>query len=73
MDTGVKVLINTKDDNGNNIAEYGYITRRLNSQLYEIWVESSQSTYLLSPQEFTEINSNPYPPEDLYGQRNKIR
>ncbi len=55
MSIGVKVLINTKDGNGHTITEYGYITRRLNSQLYEIWSESSQVTYLLSPEEFTEI------------------
>lgn len=55
MGIGIKVLINTKDDKGHIITEYGYITRRLNAQLYEIWGESSQVTFLLSPDEFTEI------------------
>jgi hypothetical protein len=71
MTIGVRVLIDTKDGNNYPIREYGYITRRLNAQLYEIWGESSQVTYLLSPQEFTEINTNLS--EDLYGKRNKIR
>lgn len=55
MSIGVKVIINTKDDNNHIITEYGYIVRRLNAHLYEVWGESSQTTYLLSPEEFTEI------------------
>lgn len=72
MPTGVRVLINTNDGNNHAITEYGYITRRLNSQLYEIWGESSQITYLLSPQEFTEIKED-QGEYHLYGLRNKIQ
>ena len=72
MTNGVRVLIDTNDDHNCPIIEYGYITRRLNSQLYEIWGESSQETYLLSPQEFTEINEI-QGEKSLYGLRNKIR
>lgn len=71
MTTGVRVLINTKDNNDNPIVEYGYITRRLNAQLYEVWGDPSKITYLLSPKEFTEITSDKE--GDLYGIRNKIR
>lgn len=71
MTNGVRVLIDTNDDHNRPIIEYGYITRRLNSQLYEIWGESSQETYLLSPKEFTEIASDKE--GGLYGIRNKIR
>jgi hypothetical protein len=55
MGVGVKVLIKTKDEKGHNITEYGYIVRRLNAQVYEVWGESSQSIFLLSPEEFTEL------------------
>lgn len=58
MTTGVKVLINIKNTEGDTVSEYGYITRRLNGHLYEIWVEKSQTTYLLSPQEFIEITDD---------------
>lgn len=57
MATGIKVLINTKDDNNHAITEYGYIMRRLNAQLYEIYGESSQVIYHLTPEEFTEVNN----------------
>jgi hypothetical protein len=56
MSIGVRVIINTKDDNNNPVTEYGYIVRRLNAHLYEIWGESSQIIFFLSPEEFTEIN-----------------
>lgn len=56
MSIGVKVLINTKDGNGHTITEYGYIMRRLNAHLYEIYGEGSQIIYRLSPEEFTEIS-----------------
>ena len=57
MATGIKVLIDTKDDTGYRITGYGYITRRINAQLYEVWIESSNETYLLSPNEFTETQT----------------
>lgn len=72
MSAGVRVLIDTNDGNSHTITEYGYITRRLNSQLYEIWGESSQVTYLLSPQEFTEIKED-QGGSHLYGMRDKIQ
>jgi hypothetical protein len=52
--TGVKVQINTKDDNQNEIKGDGYICRRLNSELYEIWSEELQTILLLSTKEFEE-------------------
>ena len=56
MAIGIKVLINTKDDNNHTITEYGYIMRRLNAHLYEIYGESSQTVYQLTTEEFTEIS-----------------
>lgn len=57
-DAGVKVLINTKDEKGRDICDYGYITRRINAQVYEIWSESYQTVFLLHPEEFTEVNKD---------------
>jgi hypothetical protein len=57
MSTGIRVLIETKDDRGRHITGYGYITRRINAQLYEVWIESSNETYLLSPNEFIETQT----------------
>lgn len=57
MSEGIKVLIDTKDDTGCLITGYGYITRRINAQLYEVWIESSNEIYLLSPNEFTETQT----------------
>lgn len=54
-DVGVKVLINTKDINGNIISGDGYILRRLNVDIYEIWAESLQSVLILDKEDFTEI------------------
>jgi hypothetical protein len=54
---GIKVLINTKDGNNRAITEYGYIMRRLNAHLYEIFGESSQVIYHLTPEEFTEVTN----------------
>lgn len=48
-DFGVKVLIKETE-------EYGYITRRLDSQNYEIWTESEKEL-TLGPSEFIEIKS----------------
>lgn len=56
MPIGVKVLIDTKDGNGQTITEYGYIMRRLNAHLYEIYGENSQVVYQLTPDEFTELS-----------------
>lgn len=53
---GVKVLIDTKDDNNHKICDYGYILRRINTHAYEVWAESLQSLFILSPEEFVEIN-----------------
>lgn len=55
MGMGVKVLINVKNDNGTFNTEYGYILRRLNCDLYEIWGETSQSVLWLSREEFKEL------------------
>ena len=55
MSQGSKVLINTKDGNNHDVCDYGYIVRRMNAQLYEIWSETYQVSMLLSPEEFTEI------------------
>ena len=55
MGVGVKVLINVKDHDGEVNTEYGYIMRRLNADLYEIYGESSQVVFWLSKSEFTEL------------------
>jgi len=34
--------------------KYGYITRRINVDLYEIWNKDENTTHLLSRSEFTE-------------------
>lgn len=69
MTDGIKVLITIKNDNGEAINELGFITRRINAHLYEIYSETSGILFILSPDEFKEINK----PQDLYGIRNKIR
>lgn len=69
MTDGVRVLIKTKNNFGKDIKEYGYITRRINAHLYEIYGETSKILFQLSPDEFKEINNG----LDLYGIRNKIR
>lgn len=68
MTEGVRVLINTKSDSGESIKEYGYITRRINAHLYEVYGETSNTLFNLSPEEFKEITEG----KDLYGIRNKI-
>lgn len=68
MTDGIKVLINTKNDAGQVIKEYGYITRRINAHLYEVYGETSNVLFSLSPDEFKEITEG----KDLYGIRNKI-
>lgn len=52
--SGVKVVINTFDENQNKINGEGYICRRLNSDLYEVWSEELHTILLLSPEEFEE-------------------
>jgi hypothetical protein len=69
MSNGVKVLIKIKDEQGNQVVEYGYILRRMNAQCYHIVGESSDKEYFLSKDEFQEIEENNL----LYGIRNKIR
>ena len=68
MTDGIRVLINTKNDTGQAITEYGYITRRLNAHLYEVYGETSKTLFSLSPDEFKEIIEGKH----LYGIRNKI-
>ena len=68
MTYGVRVLINTKNNSGEKIQEYGYITRRINAHLYEVYGETSNVLFNLSPEEFKEITEG----KDLYGIRNKI-
>jgi hypothetical protein len=46
-DFGVKVFVK-------NTGEFGYIVRRLNSQTYEIWLESKKEL-ILDINEFVEI------------------
>lgn len=55
---GIKVLIDTKDENSHKICDYGYILKRLNSNTYEVWAESLQSLLILHPDEFAEIKEN---------------
>jgi hypothetical protein len=50
-----KVVINAKDDKGKDVCDYGYILRRINAHLYEIWAETYQTLFLLSPEDFKEI------------------
>jgi len=38
--------------------EYGYILRRLNADSYEVWLESADSTVVLSPKEFVEVEDD---------------
>lgn len=49
---GIKVKIKTLDSNQNKI---GYICRRLNSDLYEIWIKDSNSLLLLEKKDFIEL------------------
>ena len=69
MSSGVTVLINPKDDKGNQVLEKGYIVRRLDAHCYHIVGESSNKEYYLSKDEFQEIEENHF----LYGIRDKIR
>lgn len=55
---GVKVLIDTKDENNHRICDYGYILRRLNAHTYEVWAETLQSLLFLTPEDFTEIKKD---------------
>lgn len=55
MSLGIKVLINTKDDNNHTITEYGYIMRQIDANLYEIYGENSQTIYILRSSDFTEL------------------
>lgn len=55
MGVGVKVLIDIKDHDGKRNTEYGYIMRRLNADLYEIYGETSQVVFWLSRSEFQEL------------------
>lgn len=52
MSEGVRILIKIKDKD----SEYGYIMRRLNNDLYEVYAETSQVVLMLSPSEFQEIS-----------------
>jgi len=54
MSQGVKVTINTIDENENKITGEGIICKRINTELYEIWSEELQSILLLNPKEFIE-------------------
>lgn len=54
MSNGVLVQIKTKDENQNEIKGDGYICRRLNVDLYEIWSEELHEVLLLSKDEFEE-------------------
>lgn len=69
MSSGVKVLINTKDEKGNQVLEKGYILRRIDAHCYHIVGEYSNREYYLSKEEFQEIQDDQF----LYGIRNKIR
>jgi hypothetical protein len=53
---GIKVKINTIDQNNKEVSGEGYICRRLNADLYEIWSETTQELLLLSKEEFIEEN-----------------
>lgn len=68
MTNGVRVQINTKNDLEQPIQEYGYIVRRINAHLYEVYGETSKTLFSLHPEEFKEIVEG----KDLYGIRNKI-
>lgn len=54
--SGIKVKIKTADQNNNEVVGDGYICRRLNADLYEIWCETTQELLLLSKEEFIEEN-----------------
>ena len=54
-DIGVKVSIDTKDANGNTVDGDGYILRRLNVDVYEIWSENLQTILTLDKDEFKEV------------------
>jgi len=56
--SGVKVLIDAKDYNDQEIIGYGFILRRLNAQAYEIWTEMMQTVVILHPDEFKEIEED---------------
>lgn len=55
---GIKVLIDTKDRDGQPIDGYGFIMRRLNAQAYEIWAETLQSVIVLHPDDFKEMDED---------------
>jgi hypothetical protein len=54
--SGIKVLIDTKDCDGQPIDGYGFIMRRLNAQAYEIWAEALQTVIILHPDDFKEMD-----------------
>jgi hypothetical protein len=56
--SGIKVLIDTKDYDGQPIDGYGFIMRRLNAQAYEIWVEALQTVMVLHPDDFKETDED---------------
>ena len=56
--SGIKVLIDTKDYDGQPIDGYGFIMRRLNAQAYEIWAEALQTVIVLHPDDFKEIDED---------------
>ena len=52
---GIKVKIKTTDQNNNEINCEGFICRRINVDLYEVWSEENQTLFLLDKSEFEEI------------------
>jgi len=56
-ENGVQVLIETEDEEI-RIKGHGYIVRRINAQVYEVWSESHQTVFLLHPSEFVEIRGD---------------
>lgn len=56
MNQGVKVIINTNYEDGQIINGEGYIMRRLNYDLYEIWSEESQTILTLHRDDFLETD-----------------
>jgi hypothetical protein len=54
---GIKVKIKTIDQNNKEVAVEGYICRRLNADLYEIWSEELQTFLWLEKDEFKEVDS----------------
>lgn len=53
---GIKVKIKTIDQNNKEFVGEGYMCRRLNVDLYEIWCDTTQELLLLSREEFVEEN-----------------